>query len=331
MLRRITILIAMFLTASLAGWNDTPTGIDLDKLPHFPLTRIHAGRLKDQMKFEFDGISAIAGTPYDHQVRLHGSGTSGKSWEVHMIALDEVYRGDLDGNGTQDYVFFNSGPYANGRMTPVFSLSILLMDSERMPVPFFTTVYRGENGEGIKHVVDLNHDGRAELLISNYDENASDPHAIPMCSGHWVHQLYRFTDLSAEEIRGISGGIKFPFIYNWSYGKKCSDDQSVSYPTEAARLEDDSTSARTVVTTRLRTKADNVDLMEIDPRNDCKQIRATVFVYDRPATREIAFPNQFTSYSADLSERIRRAGKPVELRGLHKNESGCFANLLWAK
>lgn len=71
--------------------------------------------------------------------------------------------------------------------------------------------------------------------------------------------------------------------------------------------------------------------MEIDLRNACKQIRASVLVYDRPAIREIAFPNLFTPYSGDLSEKIRRAGMPVELRGLHKNESGCFVNLLWAK
>ncbi len=330
MLRRAVILFAIFLTASSGGWNDTPTGIDLDMLPHFPLSKIHSGRLGDGSTINFDGIIAAAGGPDDRQVRLRGTGQSGRPWEVHFSTLDEVWRGDLDGNGTQDYVFFNRGPYGNGRMTPVFSLSILLMDTDRMPVPFFTTVYKGENGDSIKHVLDLSHDGRAELLVSNYDENASDPHVIPMCSGHWVHQLYRFIDFGAEEIRGTRGGIKFPFVYNWSLGKKCSDDQGASYPLEAANLEDDSTSTRAVVTTRLRTKADNVDLMEIDPVHACKQIRASVLVYDHPAVREIAFPNLFTSSSTDLSEKIRRAKARVELRGLHKNDSGCFVNVLWA-
>src|SRR5262249_28331921 len=132
-----------------------------------------SGRLRGESA-AFAGIRATGGYPYAHEGRLSGAGKSGRKWEARLADLDEVWQGDLDGNGTQDYVLFSVGPYGNGRTAPVFSLSILLMDSDGLPVPFFTVVYKGENGEGIKHLLDLNHDGRAELLISTYDENASD-------------------------------------------------------------------------------------------------------------------------------------------------------------
>src|SRR5215471_1658868 len=91
--------------------------------------------------------------------------------------------------------------------TPLSSLSILLMDG--VPVPFFAAIYQGENGAGIKHLVDLNHDKGAELLISSYDENVSDSWVGVFCSGHWTTQAYRFKGLGAEEIRGPLAKSRF--------------------------------------------------------------------------------------------------------------------------
>ena len=217
---------AVFLSAVSGNWNDTSTGIDLDKLRQFPLSKIRSGWLKNGSRVTFDGITATAGSADVREVRLRGVGKSGKRWEAHVAGLDEVWRADLDGNGTQGFVFFGSGPYFNGRTTPLFSLSILLMDRQGVPVPFFTVVYHGENGAGIKHLVDLNHDGHAELLISSYDENVSDPRVGVFCSGHWTSQLYRFKDFGAEEIRGMIGGVGFPFVHDWTYrGTECAEEE----------------------------------------------------------------------------------------------------------
>ncbi len=142
-----------------------------------------------------------------------------------MCCPDEIWRADLDGNGTQDYILTGGGPNYNGRTTPMFSITVLLMDSQGLPGPFFTALYHGENGKGIKHLVDLTNDGRAELLISNYDENTSDPRVGPFCSGHWTTLLYRFKNLAAEELRGTFGGLRFPFIHAWTYrGSRCTDE-----------------------------------------------------------------------------------------------------------
>src|SRR5262249_918520 len=97
-----------------------------------------------------------------------------------------------------------------------FSITILLMDAQHLPVPFEAFVYHEDEGAAMKYLVDLDRDGRAGLLIRHYDENASDPRVGPMCSGHWTTQLYRFRNLGVEEIRGTSGGITFPFVHSWT-------------------------------------------------------------------------------------------------------------------
>jgi hypothetical protein len=317
----------------LGNWNDTSTGIDVNKLPPFPLTRIRSGWLKEGSHVMFDAISATAGNRDAREVRLRGVGKSGKQWEAHIFGLDEVWRADLDGNGTQDYVLFAAGPYFNGRTTPLFSLSIPLMARDGLPVPFFTVVYHGENGAGIKHLVDLSHDGHSELLIGTYDEIASDPLVGPFCSGHWSNQLYRFQHFGAEEIRGPMGGITFPFIHDWTYrGTECAAQEKPILTVRPALLYEHGTSTQGTVSTTIRGTGDASGLLTIDPVAGCKAITTKVVVYDRPQLREIAFPNQFGTYSAELADRIRRDGARVELRGIDRwmGNGDCSVNLMWA-
>lgn len=309
----------IFLGPILGNWNDTSTGVDLDRLPHLPLTRIRSGWLKDGSRVKFDAISATAANGDEREVQLRGVGKSGKRWEAHLCCLDEVWRGDLDGNGTQDYVFFASGPYFNGRTTPLFSLSILLMDREGIPVPFFTSIYHGENGDGIRHLVDLNHDGHAGLLVSTYDEIPSDAYVGVFCSGHWTTQLYQFKDLGAEEFRGTIGGLTFPLIHNWSYrGTECTEEEKPFLPVRPATLYEHGTSRQGEASTTIRTAGSSSGLLTIEPAAGCNAINAKVIVYDRPQVREIAFPNLFSAYLADLADRIQRDGAHVELRGIDR-------------
>jgi hypothetical protein len=322
----------IFLGAVSGNWNDTSTGIDLDKLQQFPLTKIRSGWLKEGSRVVFDAISATAANGDEREVQLRGSGKSGKRWEAHIFGLDEVWRADLDGNGTPDYVLFAGGPYFNGRTTPLFSLSILLMDREGMPTPFFTVIYRGENGDGVKHLVDLNHDRHAELLISSYDEATSDAHVGPFCSGHWTNQLYQFKDFGAEEMRGTLGGIAFPLIHDWSYrGTECAEEKPI-LSVQPAILHEHGTK-QGQVNTSIRETDSASGFLTIEPVSGCKTITPGVIVYDRRQIREIAFPNLFNSYSTELADRIRREGAQVELRGIDSrmDNGDCSVNLIWAK
>lgn len=331
---RIILLSAAFLSIVRGNWNDTSTGIDLDKLRPFPLSKIRSGHLKSGARVSFDGISAVAARGDMYGVQIRGKGKSGKRWEAHLSFLDEVWRGDLDGNGTQDYVFFSGGPYFNGATTPLYSLSILLMDREGMPVPFFTVLDHGENGEGIRHLVDLAGDGHAELLIRSYDEDQSDPHVGAFCSGHWISQLFRFRNLGAEEIRGTVGGIKFPLVHDWTYrGSECPYEEKSLVPVAPATLYEHGTSAHGEIVTKITRPEDESGVALIDPAMGCESIRSVLVLYDRPRIREIAFPNFFGSYSATLAVKIWRDGAQVRLRGINRPAAtggDCSANLLWA-
>jgi hypothetical protein len=322
------LLSGLFLGALSGNWNDTSTGIDLRKLHQFPLTKIRSGALKPGSRIAFDSITAAA-IANAHEVRLRGKGKSGQPWEVRLADLDEVWRGDLDGNGAQDYIFFSTGPYGNGRLAPPFSLSILLMDSEGMPTPFFTTLYHGENGDGIRHLVDLQRDGHAELLDSVYDEDPSDPYVGPFCSGHWVNRLYRFKDAGIEEIPGVFGGMTFPLVHNWSYrGTECPKLEKPFGPVRSARLFQRFAHK---LNTTIR-KVDSTGYLGIQPVSGCSVINPGTIVYDQPQLREIAFPNPFSEYPTALANRIRRAGATVELRDVNKlmTQGECGVDTIWA-
>lgn len=312
-----------------ADWNDTSTGIDLNRLPTFPLTKIRSGWLWAGTHITFDGISAWS-NPGKREVVLRGTSQKGKAWEAHLHALDEVWKGDLDGNGVDDFVLIASGPYFNGRITPVFSISILLMGDDRLPVPFFTAVYKGEGGIGIKHIVDLDHDGRAELLTSWYDEAASDPLVGVFCSGHWVTQLYRFREFRAEEVQGKIANLTFPFVHNWSYrGTGCAVGSNSNVEVQAPTLHEHGTAMQREVSATIVGRRE--ESIEILPVRGCRSIQAPVVVYDRLTVRMIAIENLWDSAKYDLEEAIRRDGAPVRLSGLEdrQHDGYCSANLIW--
>jgi hypothetical protein len=264
------------------------------------------------------------------EIRLQGSGISGKRWVAHLCGIDEVWRGDLDGNGKSDYVISSLGPYFNGRTTPPFSLSILLMDEGGLPVPFFTTVFHGENGMAVKNLVDLDHDGRAELLISTYDELASDPLAGTFSSGHWVTQLYRFRSLRAEEFSGTLGGMHFPFVHAWTYADH--DPKRTPQPITDPILREHGTGTKADWQTVIRGRKESQ--LIINPVAGCNSIGDSLetIVYERSSRREIAFANLWTSASEKLMAAIRRDGASVQLGGIdkRKDETACSVKLIWA-
>ena len=288
-----------------ADWNNTSTGIDLDKLPHPALTKLHTGGIESGKRLEFDGITALSSV---NEVVLQGKSKSGRSWTLSMCArcLQEVWRGDLDGNGTPDYVIAGVGPYDNGRRTPPASLSFLLMDPDGVPAPFFTPIDR-ENG--IQNLVKL--DGQIRLLISRYDEIPSDARVDWLCSGHWVTQAYSFTNRSVEEVRGVFAGKRFPFVHNWVH----DDPECAHHPvgfSDGPKLIELGTSAKGALTAA--------------PAG-CDPTVSESIMLDSRAGREIALPNPSSDSQNKLIRKILAAQATVELRGVQD----CSITLMWAR
>ena len=330
-----SVLFTLAAGAVLANWNDTSTGIDLDKLPGFPLTKIRSTVLNRGERATFDGIVAIPDfRPAWPTVHISGRGKSGKRWEAHtcLNCFAQAWRADLDGNGVPDYVFSGQGPYFNGRVTPLYSLTILLMDQEKLPVPYFTPLYFDD---GIKRFVDLGNDKRPEFLISRYDENVSDPFVGPFCSGHWVTQLYRFQAAEVSEFRGTLGGIAFPFIHDWTLRGPgpigCPQEDKPYLSIQPPSLGDHGTGASGELNIRIRS-IKNDDLVDIESEGGCDQVSPETIVYEQGVLREIEFPILGSTYRFDLLRRIMADHAPVKLRGVNHpfRSASCSADLLWA-
>ena len=294
-------------SACWANWHDTSTGVELDKFAHPALTRVRG-----------DGMSVAPGV-------LRGKGKSGAPWTVRLCdtCADEIWSGDLDGNGTLDYAIVGEGPFGNVRTDPHFSLTLLLMDSEGMPVPFFTPLFHGEKGEALKHLVKI--DGKLRLLISRYDEIPSDARVGPYCSGHWVTQAYSLTNGVVDEVRGVFNGMRFPYVRNWAYSHPECANHPIGF-SDKAKIVEIGTGAKGAVMTKLRAGSGGAGLA-IEPVDDCASMFADAVVFDSAGGREVALPDLRGESQAVLVEKIRGAGVEVELRGMRE----CSVALLWGR
>ncbi len=87
-----------------------------------------------------------------------------------------LYTADLDRNGTQD--LFIIAPTGGNGLAPTSHLFALTFDDKGRPVPFEADGYFEEDARGLFDLLDLDRDGRAELLYMNFDD------------GYWVTTLY---------------------------------------------------------------------------------------------------------------------------------------------
>ncbi len=310
---------------------DTSTGIDLKSLPAFPLTKVRSGLLKDREQVRFDGMTAkMAGTTgLTGEVVLRGASKSSKTWAVNVswTTFDAVYRGDLDGNGTQDYVVFG-GSGANGRTAPPWSMIVLLMGKDGLPNPFVAYFY---DELGPRHVVDLLHNGRALLVVSSYDEDPWDGEPGPFCSGHWTTRLLDAADLKWSRFRGVVAGMAFPVVHRWTYGPTCDPQSQSQIANEQMSAAKDPAAMPDITEARIVSIGRSGTEVRLSPGSACESVSVGTIVYDDCSRREIALPAQFQMYPDQLLERIRTANADVTMRDVYRTGSGfCQARLLWA-
>jgi hypothetical protein len=271
-----------------ANWNDTSAGIDLASLPAFPLAKVRSGLLKDNAPVRFDGLMArMVGRdngPVPSEVILQGTAKSGKRRVAHFgwLAFDEVYRGDLDGNGTQDYVVIGATGFML-RTTPPRSLIVLLMDRQGLPVPFEAGLH---DVQGSKHVVDVLHNGHAQLAVSIPDENPWDNEAGGGCSGRWVTDLYEAVDLNWRGFHGSAAEVTFPFVLGWTDGPRCNPPGPPQPWQPSIRTSQYSTEVADVATARVAESGPG--WVKLIPASGCEDIQVGAVVYDQRSRRKIS-------------------------------------------
>jgi hypothetical protein len=135
----------------------------------------------------------------DGTVVISGKDKSGKPWEFRGRWTSHggaFYTADLDQNGSLDLLYAS---YAGGNgLAPSMHLTTLLFDRNGRPVPSEMDGYFELDSDGLKDLVDLNGDGRAELIRQSFND------------GYWITSLYDARDARWWLVHGKQGRYAFP-------------------------------------------------------------------------------------------------------------------------
>jgi hypothetical protein len=127
-----------------------------------------------------------------------GRDLDGKEWRIQTTAYiyyDAVYEADLDRNGVRDLVL-TIGTGGNG-LAPPTQLLFLTFDRRGRPALFAATGYFQPQPDGIFDVVDMDGDGRAELLYVVFDD------------GYWITNFYNMREARWNRVPALAG-LRFP-------------------------------------------------------------------------------------------------------------------------
>ena len=112
-----------------------------------------------------------------NKLTVSGTDAKGKPWLLVTESINcQVWHGDLDGDGVEDFVFITG---YSGSAKALF----ILFDADKRPVPWLVGGYLEHDADGLPELVDLNHDGRAELIYMLPQKTESG-------TEYWVTDLY---------------------------------------------------------------------------------------------------------------------------------------------
>jgi hypothetical protein len=150
-----------------------------------------------------DGRTSATVSNCNNSLLLSGVATEGRKWMFHLEAREtnspyHVYTADLDKNGNPDIILV-SDTFGCG-LSPSTHLNVILFDHEGLPVPFSSDGYASYDEGGIDELLDIDGDGKAELIHMNFD------------GGYWVTSAYRAKDGRWARVNGACGGCRFPLF-----------------------------------------------------------------------------------------------------------------------
>ena len=132
------------------------------------------------------------------RIQFDGTDRAGKHWTVRASAEmgGALLSADLDHNGTADLIYA-CYPGGNG-WAPSMHVLAILFDQGGRPVPSEMDGYFEIDGRGLKDLLDLDGDGRAEIIRQAYDD------------GYWITSAYEARDAHWHRIIGQHGSRTFP-------------------------------------------------------------------------------------------------------------------------
>lgn len=136
----------------------------------------------------------------DGRAVISGRDRGGVAWRVRLGNLSghgaRLYAADLDRDGAGDLVVVS--PTGGNGLAPTSHLFALTFDGRGRPVPFEADGYFREDARGVLDLLDIDRDGRAELLYMNFDD------------GYWVTTLYEAEGGRWRRVEGAHGRRTYP-------------------------------------------------------------------------------------------------------------------------
>lgn len=132
------------------------------------------------------------------EIQFSGFDAAHKPWTVTAAAMfgGGLYTADLDHDGTVDLIY---AAYTGGNgLAPPMHVVTLLFERNGRPVPSEIDGYFEIDEHGLADLIDLDGDGRAELIRQAYDD------------GYWITSDYEARDAHWHRISGEHASRTFP-------------------------------------------------------------------------------------------------------------------------
>ena len=146
------------------------------------------------------GVSEISVVRNEDELIITGKDKRKKDWSVKLEYWERnsvrFYTGDLDKNGIKDLILLI--PTGGNGLAPTNHFMSLTFDRTGRPIPFRADGYFEDRKGKIFDLVDIDKDGRAELLYMNFDD------------GYWITDFYKVTNARWQKVQGKLGSRSYP-------------------------------------------------------------------------------------------------------------------------
>jgi hypothetical protein len=215
-------------------------------------------------------------------------------------------------------------------LAPRYHLIVVTFDDAGRPIPFEAEGYFNETPSGIDSLVDLNHDGRAELLFMNFND------------GYWITNIYTVQNGRWSRIRGAFAGHNFPLYTRFTNksNKKAVTPEPERHPFAPDLSNETPVASGTVagwtwIPTNDTNETPELRITDVDGKTiSCSPVYwydSAKLVIDEPEGRRIARLSRYDRGSVEsfLNEVVSRKLK-VRAYG-SRQTTGCTPELVWAE
>jgi len=246
---------------------------------------------------------------------ITGEGKGGKVWEVKLknirISLGyQLYSGDLDNNGLIDLVLVTYTG-ANGFL-PYSILSIITFDSQGLPVLLQDGQDVEAKNDRVTEIVDLDRDGRAELIATHYDNDDGKD----KWDGYFITDIYKVEDAHWRRL-SLYENYSFPVYAHWSSESNEEDliripenlapgrhpaapDLSMTLPVESGRIMDVNRQENGLVSFKVRTSKGDLVRTFRELWDKCYQNNFVLIIDTKEKRQIIALPEDRKEIDLDL-------------------------------